>query len=196
MRGLVFEQARTIADVGEVFQKNVDKISFLDSEFLHNRYQSLIEMKEEKQEKFLGFVHHVDKAYSPHGDRGYLHQKLLTVLAGALYYEHFYDLVSDYNDEEFLVLAKYSFLDPDYEFSYLIERFPRSILSLISTKAHNVFESDDLILWYDYSLEKGVSSKNLETRLQEEDFKTLQQESFLIQDKIIKEMEVDENRRI
>ena len=196
MRGLIFDKAETVFDVSKVIQDNVDRISFLQPEILNHHYHSLIAMEDAKQEKFMNFVHFVDTSYSPHGSSSLLRQKLFTVLAGATYYYDFYNQISNYTNKELAILSKWSIIEPVDNYSETLERFPQSVLSLIAMKAKTTYESDDLILWYDYFYNSEEDRAHLENRLQKEALTSLLSESFKIQEKIIKEMEMDDSRRI
>lgn len=63
-------------------------------------------------------------------------------------------------------------------------------------RAKTTYESDDLILWYDYFYNSEEDRSYLENRLQTEGLEQLISESSKIQEKIIKEMETDDSRRI
>lgn len=196
MRGFIFDKTETISDVCRIIQDNVDKISFLPPEILNHHYHSLVAMEEAKQENFMDFVHLVDSSYSPHGSSSLFRQKLFTVLAGATYYYDFYDQISSYTNKELAILSKWSIIEPIDNYSEILERFPQSVLSLIAMRAKTTYESDDLILWYDYFYNNEEDRSYLENRLRTEGLEQLISESSKIQEKIIKEMETDDSRRI
>lgn len=196
MRGLIFDKTETISDVCRIIQDNVDKFSFLLPEILNQHYHSLVAMEEAKQENFMDFVHFVDSSYSPHGSSSLFRQKLFTVLAGATYYYDFYDQISSYTNKELAILSKWSIIEPIDNYSEILKRFPQSVLSLIAMRAKTTYESDDLILWYDYFYNSEEDRSYLENRLQTEGLEQLISESSKIQEKIIKEMETDDSRRI
>lgn len=196
MRGLIFDKTETISDVCRIIQDNVDKFSFLLPEILNQHYHSLVAMEDAKQENFMDFVHFIDISYSPHGSSSLFRQKLFTVLAGATYYYDFYDQISSYTNKELAILSKWSIIEPIDNYSEILKRFPQSVLSLIAAKAKTTYESDDLILWYDYFYNSEEDRSYLENRLQTEGLEQLISESSKIQEKIIKEMETDDSRRI
>ena len=196
MRGLIFDKTETISDVCRIIQDNVDKFSFLPPEILNHHYHSLVAMEDAKQENFMDFVHFVDSSYSPYGSNSLFRQKLFTVLAGATYYYDFYDQISSYTNKELAILSKWSIIEPIDNYSEILKRFPQSGLSLIAMRAKTTYESDDLILWYDYFYNSEEDRSYLENRLQTEGLEQLISESSKIQEKIIKEMETDDSRRI
>ena len=196
MRGLIFDKTETISDVCRIIQDNVDKFSFLPPEILNQHYHSLVAMEDAKQENFMDFVHFIDISYSPHGSSSLFRQKLFTVLAGATYYYDFYDQISSYTNKELAILSKWSIIEPIDNYSEILKRFPQSVLSLIAMRAKTTYESDDLILWYDYFYNSEEDRSYLENRLQTEGLEQLISESSKIQEKIIKEMETDDSRRI
>lgn len=196
MRGFIFDKAETISDVCRIIQDNVDKFSFLPPEILNHHYHSLVAMEDAKQENFMDFVHFIDISYSPHGSSSLFRQKLFTVLAGATYYYDFYDQISSYTNKELAILSKWSIIEPIDNYSEILKRFPQSVLSLIAMRAKTTYESDDLILWYDYFYNSEEDRSYLENRLQTEGLEQLISESSKIQEKIIKEMETDDSRRI
>lgn len=196
MRGFIFDKAETISDVCRIIQDNVDKFSFLPPEILNQHYHSLVAMEDAKQENFMDFVHFIDISYSPHGSSSLFRQKLFTVLAGATYYYDFYDQISSYTNKELAILSKWSIIEPIDNYSEILKRFPQSVLSLIAMRAKTTYESDDLILWYDYFYNSEEDRSYLENRLQTEGLEQLISESSKIQEKIIKEMETDDSRRI
>lgn len=196
MRGFIFDKTETISDVCRIIQDNVDKFSFLPPEILNQHYHSLVAMEEAKQENFMDFVHFVDISYSPRGSNSLFRQKLFTVLAGATYYYDFYDQISSYTNKELAILSKWSIIEPIDNYSEILKRFPQSVLSLIAMRAKTTYESDDLILWYDYFYNSEEDRSYLENRLQTEGLEQLISESSKIQEKIIKEMETDDSRRI
>lgn len=196
MRGLIFDKTETISDVCRIIQDNVDKFSFLLPEILNQHYHSLVAMEDAKQENFMDFVHFIDISYSPHGSSSLFRQKLFTVLAGATYYYDFYDQISSYTNKELAILSKWSIIEPIDNYSEILKRFPQSVLSLIAMRAKTTYESDDLILWYDYFYNSEEDRSYLENRLQTEGLEQLISESSKIQEKIIKEMETDDSRRI
>lgn len=164
VRGLVFDKVENVSDVCHIVQQNVDKFLNLKIDFLQHHYQSLTQMDEYKQEKFLNFVHYIDVKFSPYGCRCFFRQKLFTILSAATYYHEFYDQISDYTNAELSILAKYSFMDSIECYSENLMKFPQSILSLIESKTSEFHKRDDLLFWYDWSL-NNENKNALEERL-------------------------------
>lgn len=196
MRGLVFDKSENVLDVYNIVFENVDRIAFLPSETLQQHFHSLSHLTEKKQKPFMQFVHYVDKGYSPHGSNHFLRQKISIILAAATYYCEFHDKVLNYTNGELALLAKYSFMESIDSYSKILVRFPQNVLSLIDSKTSDIFRKDDLLLWYDYCLSSEDDREYLENKLRMEEVDKLILESSQIQEKIIKEMESDDSRRI
>lgn len=196
MRGLVFDRVDSVSDVCHIVQQNVDKVLNLETAFLQHHYQSLVQMDEYKQEKFLDFVHYVDEKFSPYGSKGFFRQKLFTILAAATYYHEFYDQIANYTDGELSILAKYSFMDSIESYPEILKRIPQDVLSIIESKVSEFHKRDDLIFWYDCSLKNNENQEDLQERLKGEKLNRLLLESVQIQKQIIKEVEEDDSRRI
>lgn len=196
MRGLVFDKTEKVSDVYNIIFENIDSLSFSQSETLQPHFQSLSCLDEEKQKSFMQFVHYVDRKYSPYGSNHFLRHKISIILSAATYYCSFYDRILNYTNGELSLLAKYSFVEPIENYSEMLVRFPQNILSLIDGKTSDIFLKDDLLLWYDYFLSSENDREYLENKLRIEEVDKLILQSSQIQEKIIKEMESDDSRRI
>ena len=196
MRGLIFHKANNVLDVYNIIFENIDRLSFSQHETLHQHFQGLSGLDEEKQKPFMQFVHYVDREYSPYGSNRFLRHKMSIILSAATYYCSFYDRILNYTNGELSLLAKYSSIEPIDSYSEMLVRFPQNVLSLINSKTSDILSKDDVLFWYDYYLSSEDVREYLENKLRMEDVDKLILESSQIQKKIIKEMESDDSRRI
>lgn len=196
MKQYIFEKVKNMGDVRDVLHSHADKLVSFHPELLEQHYQSLAHMDTSKDENFLSFVHYVDQRFSSYGYYGFTFHKLITVLTAATYYHMFYEKVSSLSNGELSILAKYSFLDPVEEYSKNIECFPKALLSLVEGKTEDFTKRDELMKWYDYSLDKGEHSEELLQQLQSEPLNDLIQKSFQLENQKLEEVEFCDSRRI
>ena len=112
MRGLIFHKANNVLDVYNIIFENIDRLSFSQHETLHQHFQGLSGLDEEKQKPFMQFVHYVDREYSPYGSNRFLRHKMSIILSAATYYCSFYDRILNYTNGELSLLAKYYSIEP------------------------------------------------------------------------------------
>lgn len=196
MKQYIFDKVDNMVGVCEVVHSYADKLVSFHPQLLEQHYQDLAHMDPSKEEKFLRFVHYVDQQFSSYGFYGFVFQKLITVLTAASYYHTLYEKVSSLSNGEFSILAKYSFLDSVDEYSKNLECFPKSVLSVIEKKTSDFTKRDELMKWYDYSLDKGETSEALSQQLQSDSLNNLIQQSFQLENQMLEEADFGDSRRI
>lgn len=184
MKRLSFENVRCKKDVLDFIIDHPDKI-WVSDDILKQNLDSLATLPEELDNRFLGFVNYVDEFYSSYGYYDFLNQKISTILAGASYYKHYYDQISELSDGELSILAKFSFVAPVDVYSKYLSVFSKDILSTIQSKTDDFMLYDDLMSYVSLSVEDGCPMNMISSNLKNMSLQTLmEQERFLDQKKM------------
>lgn len=181
-KNYIFDNVDSLDGVYSIIQEHKEELCDLIPYAYFEHIQSLLGMNEEKIDKFLHYVHYVDHHFTKLGDVN--QSSLLTILAGATYYQKFFSFVCDYTEDELSLLAFHSsFEDVDNYYQYL-KQYPRTLLSTVSSRVSSFEARDFLLFWYDTSFRNGVDVDTLQNMLQNRDLNEIYDEANMMFDKL------------
>ena len=129
-----YREVKTIADL-KTDLNNYPKYvyqNYFNQESLNYALSGLDIMTEENQEFFLEFVHHIDRTMSMPGTaNANRYHKVPTILAAAIYYAYYPEIIEDLDYDELAVLAKHAIPEPFDFYSTSRNIFSKQLLNTI-----------------------------------------------------------------
>lgn len=196
MKYLSFDQVENIYDVKNILINNLDSVICFMSDEALKYFTSLDNLSENLHPQFLRFVHYVDENFSHFGYFSFLNHKIATILAGAVYYQEYYDEIKDLSEGEVAILAKYSSSDCILQYKENILQFPKQILSMVETKTVDFFKRDEIMTLIAFFKAENKNDEEIYDFLGTNSVTELVQESFKWQEQALSKEGFYDCRRV
>ena len=109
-------------------------------------FSEMNNLDEEKEKRFISFMHYVDKTlYNYSGNDKDAKRKLRIILSSAIYLGRLYDKIKNYTFRQFLLLCCYSSMFSCEEFEYFESVLDQNILDCIIAKDSSFYIQSDLL---------------------------------------------------
>ena len=109
-------------------------------------FSEMNNLDEEKEKRFIDFMHYVDKTlYNYSGNDKDAKRKLRIILSSAIYLGRLYDKIKNYTFRQFLLLCCYSSMFSCEQFEYFESVLDQNILDCIIAKDSSFYIQSDLL---------------------------------------------------
>lgn len=109
-------------------------------------FSEMNSLDKEKEERFIAFMHYVDKTlYNYSGKDKDGKRKLRIILSSAIYLGRLYDKIKNYTFRQFLLLCCYSSMFSCEQFEYFESVLDQNVLDCIIAKDSSFYIQSDLL---------------------------------------------------
>lgn len=109
-------------------------------------FSEMNNLDEEKEKRFISFMHYVDKTlHNYSGNDKDAKRKLRIILSSAIYLGRLYDKIKNYTFRQFLLLCCYSSMFSCEQFEYFESVLDQNILDCIIAKDSSFYIQSDLL---------------------------------------------------
>lgn len=109
-------------------------------------FSEMNSLDEEKEKRFIDFIHYVDKTlYNYSGNDKDGKRKLRIILSSAIYLGRLYDKIKNYTFRQFLLLCCYSSMFSCEQFEYFESVLDQNVLDCIIAKDSSFYIQSDLL---------------------------------------------------
>lgn len=196
MAKLLFKDSNSVSDVANVIINYVASHNMPSKKIFEQNYFALVSLDKQKQEKFMNYVHYVDMLFHEKSSNNMYYPAVNAILAGATYYYDYFDKIKDYTDGELSILANYSTMSYVYEYQEILDKFPKDILKIIENRTNEFSKRDDMLVWYDFSLDQGKDYSYLKEQLEKKPLDDISMEAMKLSDENLEEDTKHDSRRI
>lgn len=176
-----FQEVQTIADFKQdltTYPRYVYK-ACLTNENVDYALNALNIMTEENEEKFLRFLHHIDRNLSMGGTAAAnRYHKIPTALAGAIYFAYYPETVEELSLDEMTVLAKYMCPEPFDNYPAAVEHFGKELLGTIHSIGIDFMYRETYMNLANKKLEEGLPREEVTAYMTSKPIEELNQEAF------------------